>query len=85
MNPPHLERLRTGAIPFASSWQQFKREFIKQWIPLDLTESVREVLKNLKQGKNSMAEYRAKFDQHTSQTGWSDADHRQHIYDGLND
>ena len=27
----------------------------------------------------------AKFDQHTSQTGWSPADHRQCFYDGLND
>ena len=26
----------------------------------------------------------AKFDQHTSQTGWSAADHRQRFYDGLN-
>ena len=32
-----------------------------------------------------MAEFMAKFDQHTSQTGWSSADHRQHFYDGLND
>ena len=27
----------------------------------------------------------AKFDQHTGQTGWSAADHRQRFYDGLND
>ena len=27
----------------------------------------------------------AKFDQHTGQTRWSPADHRQHFYDGLND
>ena len=32
-----------------------------------------------------MAEFMAKFDQHTSQTGWSPADRRQHFYDGLND
>ena len=48
---PHLEGLSSRTIPFASNWQPFEREFIKQWIPLDLTESVQEVLKNLKQGK----------------------------------
>ena len=32
-----------------------------------------------------MADFMAKFDQHTSQTGWSAADHRQRFYDGLND
>src|ERR1700761_6861835 len=32
-----------------------------------------------------MAEYQAKFDQFTAQTGWSDADHQTHFYDGLNE
>jgi hypothetical protein len=27
----------------------------------------------------------AQFNQHTGQTGWSDADHRQHFYDGLSE
>jgi hypothetical protein len=27
----------------------------------------------------------AQFDQHTGQTGWSDADHRQCFYDGLSE
>ena len=82
---PHLEELMRGTIPFGSSWQRFEREFIKRWIPQDMTESAREALKNLKQGKNSVAEFMAKFDQHTGQTGWSPADHRQRFYDGLND
>ena len=82
---PHLEELRRGTIPFRTSWQQFEWEFIKPWIPQDLTESAREALKNFKQGKNSVVEFMAKFDQHTSQTGWSAADHRQRFYDGLND
>ena len=82
---PHLEELRRGTIPFHAGWQQFERELIKWWIPQDLTESAQEALKNLKQGKNSVVEFKAKFDQHASQTGWSPADHRQHFYDGLND
>ena len=42
---PHLEELRRGVIPFTGSWRQFEREFIKRWIPQDLTESAREALK----------------------------------------
>jgi hypothetical protein len=30
-------------------------------------------------------EYMAQFDQHTGQTGWSDADHCQYFYDGLSE
>ena len=36
---PHLEELRKGTIPFGSSWQQFEWEFVKRWIPQDITES----------------------------------------------
>ena len=43
------------------------------------------MLKQLKQGKDSVVEYQAKFDQFTAQTGWSDADHRTCFYDGLNE
>jgi Retrotransposon gag protein len=82
---PHLETLKNGTIPFTSSWTEFEREFTKRFIPLDVSESAREALKKLKQGKDSVAEYISKFDQYTTQTGWSDADHRQRFYDGLND
>ena len=43
------------------------------------------MLKALKQGKNSVAEYISRFDQYTGQTGWSDADHRTRFYDGLSE
>ena len=43
------------------------------------------MLKHIKQGKNSVAEYQARFDQFTTQTGWSDADHRTRFYDGLSE
>ena len=59
--------------------------FTKRFTPLDTTEAVREVLKSLKQGKHSVAEYISQFDQYTGQTGWSPADHRTRFYDGLQD
>ena len=54
-------------------------------MPQDINETACEALKKLKQGKDSVVEYMSKFDQFTSQTGWSDADHRQQFYDGLTD
>ena len=82
---PYLEEVQAGRLPFGGSWAQFKRDFTKQFIPLDINESAREALKKLKQGKDSVAEYMSKFDQYTNQTGWSDVDHRQRFYDGLHD
>ncbi len=43
------------------------------------------MLKTIKQGRGSVAEYIAKFNQYSTLTGWSDADHRQRFYDGLDD
>src|ERR1700761_7286022 len=57
----------------------------KRFAPMDSAEAARDALKSLKQGKDSVAEYQAKFDQFTNQTGWSDADHRTRFYNGLNE
>jgi antibiotic biosynthesis monooxygenase (ABM) superfamily enzyme len=56
---------------------------MRRFAPLDTAEAAREVLKKIRQGKQSVAEYMAQFDQYTGQTGWSDADHRQQFYDRL--
>ena len=58
---------------------------MQRFMPQDSQEVAREALKNIKQGKQTVAEYTSKFNQYTMQTGWSDADHRTHYYDGLND
>ena len=68
---PYLEELGRGKQPFKGDWAEF--------------EKAREALKNIKQGKQTVAEYTSKFDQYTMQTGWSDADHRTRYYDGLSD
>ena len=46
---------------------------------------MRDALKALKQGKNSVTEYISRFDQYMGQIGWSDADHRTRFYDGLSE
>ena len=57
--------------------------FNKHFAPLGLAEAVQDVLKQIKQGKSLVGEYQAKFDQFTTQTGWSDANHHTRFYDGL--
>src|SRR6266404_4494798 len=59
--------------------------FEKHFMPLSTTQTARDALKAIRQGSRSVAEYMSKFDQYTSQTGWSADDHRQHFYDGLLD
>ena len=82
---PYLELLAQGLLAFQGDYSHFVQAFLKCFAPLDTTEAVRDALKALKQGKNSVAEYISRFDQYTGQTGWSDADHRTRFYDGLSE
>ena len=80
---PALEKLRQDKEPYDSRWSKFEDEFTKRFIPQDPGEATREALKCLYQGKCSVAEYKAKFEEHSSLTGWSKADLRSCFYNGL--
>ena len=54
---PYLELLAQGLLAFQGDYSHFVQAFLKRFAPLDTTEAVRDVLKALKQGKNSVAEY----------------------------
>ena len=82
---PHLELLSTGGNLFRGDYDQFVVAFNKRFAPLDSAEAVWDVLKQIKQGGSSVAEYQAKFDQYTAQTGWSNANHRTRFYNGLSE
>jgi hypothetical protein len=82
---PVLEELRDGCNPYWGAWQEFEEQFTRRFIPLDLAQAVREALKKLKQGKLSMAEYKAKFDEQSGLTKWSLINLRTRFYDGLSD
>ena len=82
---PYLELLAQGLLAFQGDYSHFVQAFLKRFAPLNTTEAARDVLKALKQGKNSVVEYISRFDQYTGQTGWSDADHRTRFYDGLSE
>ena len=82
---PYLEDLLQGGSPFTGDYDNFVATFNKHFAPHDSVKTARDVLKHIKQGKNSVVEYQARFDQFTSQTGWSDADHHTRFYDGLSE
>ena len=82
---PYLEDLAQGGSPFTGDYDNFMVAFNKRFAPHNSTKTARDVLKHIKQGKNSVAEYQARFDQFTSQTGWSNANHRTRFYDGLSE
>src|ERR1700761_8954796 len=82
---PYLEEIASSGTPFGGDYNEFIRAFNKHFAPMDSAEAARDVLKSLKQGRDSVVEYQAKFDQFTNQTGWSDANHRTRFYDGLNE
>ena len=85
------EEVRTWVLPypellaFQGDYNNFVQAFLKRFAPLNTTEAAQDVLKALKQGKNSVAEYISRFDQYTGQTGWSEANHCTRFYNGLNE
>ena len=82
---PYLEDLSTGGSPFTGDYYNFVIAFNKRFAPHDSTKTARDALKHIKQGKNSVVEYQAQFDQFMTQTGWSDTNHRTRFYDGLSE
>ncbi len=81
---PYLKTITSGGVAFPN-WMAFEDAFRKRFAPLDSAQSARDMLKTIKQGRGSVAEYITKFDQYSTLTGWSDADHRQRFYNGLDD
>jgi hypothetical protein len=82
---PALEELRDGRQPYQGSWIRFDEAFTRRFIPLDPAEAAREALKKLRQGKQSVAEYKARFDEQSGLTGWSNVNLKTRFYDGLQD
>jgi Retrotransposon gag protein len=82
---PHLESLQKGTAPFSGQWSVFEKEFTARFMPHDVAEAAKEAIKKIKQGKNSVAKYEAEFSQYSPQTGWSQPDLRDRMYDGLSD
>jgi hypothetical protein len=69
---PYLEDISQGNTPFRADWALFTDAFLKRFAPLDSSESAHKALKAIKQGKGSVVEYIANFDQYTLQlVGWT--------------
>ncbi len=73
---PYLETITSGGVAFPD-WNAFEDAFKKRFAPLDSSQTLWDMLKSLKQCRGLVAEYIAKFDQYSTLTGWSDANHRQ--------
>ena len=58
---PYLEDLSQGGSPLTGDYDNFITAFNKRFAPHDLTETARDVLKHIKQGKSSVAEYQARW------------------------
>jgi hypothetical protein len=82
---PALEELRDGHQPYGASWLRFDEAFTCQFIPLDPAEATWEALKKLRQGKQSVVEFKAHFDEQSGLTRWSDVDLKTRFYNGLQD
>jgi hypothetical protein len=80
-----LKDLRDGRNPYQGAWREFEEQFTCRFIPLDLAKAACEALKKLKQGQKSVAEYKAKFDEQSLLTKWSQVDLRTRFYDELSD
>ena len=55
---PYLEDLSQGGSPFTGDYDNFVARFNKHFAPHDSTETARDALKHIKQGKNSVVEFR---------------------------
>ena len=81
---PHLESLETGRVPWRT-YNLFIEDFKKRFEPIDAKLLAQNSLKHLHQGKSTVAEYKAKFDEQSASTGFSDTDLRDRFYENLNE
>ena len=85
---PALEAIPTyltggGAAPFRGLFDDFEKAFRKRFETTDVSTAAKDAIKRLRQGDMSVPAYRARFDEHSSQTGWSIVDLRDRFYSGL--
>ena len=68
-----------------ANWEEFKKAFKARFETADHVVDAKEVLKNLWQGRNTVAQYAATFKQYSNCTGYSDQDLCDRFYEHLAD
>lgn len=79
---PYLETIGTGK-PAYRDWVEFETAFRRRFEPVDVKTTAQHALEGLSQGKGSVEQYKAKFDEHAPRTGWPDTVLAREFRDGL--
>ena len=80
---PYLESLTNLQPVFNDNWEEFTTAFRLRFETTDEKVDAKETLRKLWQGKNTVAEYLAKFKELSGRTGYSTADLRDRFYEHL--
>jgi hypothetical protein len=78
-----LKELRKGQDPYSGDWQKFEEVSKLRFETADELHDTCEYIKALFQGTSTLAEYKAKFEEHKDCTGFSDPDLQECFYDHL--
>lgn len=81
---PYLEKLGPGQLTF-KDWAEFESAFRKRFEPVDVKTTAQQALEGLSQGRGSVEQYKAKFDEHAPHTGWPDTVLAREFRDGLSE
>lgn len=79
---PALEKIAEGKQAY-QNWQEFDDAFRKRFEPVNVKKAAQEAIKALKQGKLSVEQYKARFDEQSPRTGYPDDVLAEHYYKGL--
>jgi rRNA maturation endonuclease Nob1 len=82
---PFVETINTGVAanyPWAD-WATFEAAFRTRFETSNSVADAKEILRRLRQGTNSVAQYTSEYKQYAGRTGYSDSDLRDKFYDGL--
>lgn len=80
---PYMEQCGTTALPFGNNWDTFRATFKLRFESVDESVDAKETLWALWQGKQTVAEYAAKFKEVMGRTGYSEADLHDRFYKHL--
>lgn len=81
---PYLEKI--GKLqPAFQTWTEFEDAFRKRFEPVDIKTTAQQALEGLTQGRGSVEQYKARFDEHAPRTGWPDAVLAREFRDGLSE
>ena len=80
---PYMEQIGTATPPFNNDWEIFRTAFKLRFESVDESVDAKEAIRALWQGKQTVAEYAARFKEAMGRTGYSEADLHDRFYEHL--